>query len=87
MFNDEIPERFFSNFVRVERSLAGVKVVDLVRETDRSMAGLGHRQIQIHDELDGARVAEVTKQDVVVGDAGDLVFRTKVQLSFKYEEK
>ena len=33
------------------------------------------------------RVAEVTKQDVVVGDAGDLVYRTKVQLSFKYEAK
>jgi flavin-binding protein dodecin len=31
------------------------------------------------------RVAEVTKQDVVVGDTGDLVYRTKVQLSFKYE--
>jgi dodecin len=31
------------------------------------------------------RVAEVTKQDVVVGDAGELVYRTKVQLSFKYE--
>jgi len=57
LFNDEIPERFFSNFVRVERSLAGVEVVDLVRETDRTMAGLGHRQIQIHDEPDGARVA------------------------------
>ena len=33
------------------------------------------------------RVAEVTKQDVVVGDSGDLVYRTKVQLSFKYEAK
>ena len=33
------------------------------------------------------RVAEVTKQDVVVGDTGDLVYRTKVQLSFKYEAK
>jgi len=31
------------------------------------------------------RVAEVVKQDVVVGDAGELTFRTKVQLSFKYE--
>lgn len=30
------------------------------------------------------RVAEVTKQDVVVDDGG-LVYRTKVQLSFKYE--
>ncbi|HEX6937643.1 MAG TPA: dodecin domain-containing protein [Actinomycetes bacterium] len=31
------------------------------------------------------RVAEVIKQDVVVGDDGSLVYRTKVQLSFKYE--
>jgi hypothetical protein len=33
------------------------------------------------------RVAEVTKQDVVVGDDGGLVYRTKVQLSFKYESE
>jgi len=31
------------------------------------------------------RVAEVTKQDIVVGDDEDLLYRTKVQLSFKYE--
>ena len=31
------------------------------------------------------RVAEVTKQDIVVGDAGALLYRTKLQLSFKYE--
>ncbi|MGZ4590227.1 MAG: dodecin domain-containing protein [Actinomycetes bacterium] len=31
------------------------------------------------------RVAEVIKQDVVVGDEGDLLYRTKIQLSFKYE--
>jgi flavin-binding protein dodecin len=30
-------------------------------------------------------VAEVTKQDVAVGDGGELLYRTKVQLSFKYE--
>jgi len=30
------------------------------------------------------RVAEVTKQDIVVGDGGGLVYRTKIQLSFKY---
>lgn len=33
------------------------------------------------------RVAEVTKQDVVVGDDGQLVYRSKIQLSFKYEAK
>ena len=31
------------------------------------------------------RVAEVTNQDIVVGDDGALVYRTKIQLSFKYE--
>ncbi len=31
------------------------------------------------------RIAEVTKQDVVVGDEGALLYRTKLQLSFKYE--
>ena len=33
------------------------------------------------------RVAEVTKQDVVIGDDGNLIYRTKIQLSFKYESQ
>ena len=33
------------------------------------------------------RVAEVTKQDVIVGDDGSLIYRTKIQLSFKYESQ
>ena len=33
------------------------------------------------------RVGEVTKQDIVVGEDGDLVYRTKIQLSFKYESE
>jgi hypothetical protein len=32
-------------------------------------------------------VAEVTKMDIVVGDAGELLYRTKIQLSFKYESE
>ena len=31
------------------------------------------------------RIAEVVKQDVVIADDGELTYRTKVQLSFKYE--
>lgn len=31
------------------------------------------------------RVAEVTKHDILVGDGGELLYRTKLQLSFKYE--
>ena len=33
------------------------------------------------------RIAEVIEQDVAVGESGDLVFRIKVQLSFKYESQ
>ena len=33
------------------------------------------------------RVAEVMKQDVVIGDDGSLVYRIKIQLSFKYESE
>ena len=33
------------------------------------------------------RVAEVTKQDVQISDAGELVYRVKLQLSFKYESQ
>ena len=33
------------------------------------------------------RVAEVTKQDVVIGDDGALVYRAQIQLSFKFESK
>ncbi len=34
--------------------------------------------------LHDLRIAEVTKQDIVVGDDGALVFRARIQLSFKY---
>jgi flavin-binding protein dodecin len=31
------------------------------------------------------RIAEVLRQDVTVGDSGELVYRVRVGLSFKYE--
>ena len=32
------------------------------------------------------RVAEVVQQDVHIGDEGEITFRTKLRLSFKYED-
>ena len=32
------------------------------------------------------RVAEVLKQDIHLGDGGELIYRTRIQLSFKYEQ-
>jgi ribosomal protein S18 acetylase RimI-like enzyme len=57
LFNDDIPQRWYSNFVRVERPLAGVEVVDVIAETDRALAGFPHRQLQVFDEDDGVRIA------------------------------
>ena len=31
------------------------------------------------------RVAEVVKQDIHLGESGEITYRTKLQLSFKYE--
>ena len=33
------------------------------------------------------RVAEIVKQDIHIGDGGELIYRTKIQLSFKYEKE
>ena len=47
---------------------------DAAREAINTAAG------SLHD----IRIGEVTKQDVVVGDDGGLLFRSRLQLSFKY---
>jgi ribosomal protein S18 acetylase RimI-like enzyme len=57
LFNDDIPERYFSNFVRVDASPSDLDVDALMRDTDRALAGLRHRQIQTFDDRVGARIA------------------------------
>ena len=47
---------------------------DAAREAINTAAG------SLHD----LRVAELTKQDVVVAEDGTLLFRSRIQLSFKY---
>ncbi len=57
MFNDDIPQRYYSNFVRIETSLAGVEVAELAREVDLALEGCRHRLLQVEDEADGSRIA------------------------------
>ena len=64
------------------------RVVDVIGTSSSSWEEAAAEAIKTATgSLRDLRVAEVTKQDVVVGDTGDLVYRTKVQLSFKYEAK
>jgi ribosomal protein S18 acetylase RimI-like enzyme len=43
--------------VRAERPLAGVEVADILAETERALSGFRHRQFQVFEEDDGARIA------------------------------
>jgi flavin-binding protein dodecin len=70
-----------------ERSVMSVyRVIDVIGTSPSSWEEAAADAISTAGgSLRDLRVAEVTKQDVIVGDDGGLVFRTKIQLSFKYE--
>ena len=46
----------------------------------------GHRGNTARKSLRELRVAEGVEQDLHVDDGGGIVFRTKLRLSFKYED-
>ena len=55
--NEDFPNRWDSNFLRIERSVGDATVVDLAAESDRLLGDLRHRTIAIEDDDEGARVA------------------------------
>jgi dodecin len=72
-----------------ERSIMSVyRVIDVVGTSPSSWEEAAAEAITTAGgSVRDIRVAEVTKQDILVGDAGELLFRTKIQLSFKYESE
>ena len=64
------------------------RVIDVIGTSSTSWEEAANEAITTAaTSLRDLRVAEVTRQDVVVGEDGGLVYRTKVQLSFKYESE
>ena len=62
------------------------RVIDVVGTSNTSWEEAAADAIKTASQsVRDLRVAEVIKQDVHVGDNGELVYRTKIQLSFKYE--
>ncbi|GIG19879.1 calcium dodecin [Cellulomonas chitinilytica] len=62
------------------------RVIDVIGTSassweEAAAEAIGTASGSLHD----LRVAEVTKQDVVVGEDGTLLYRTRIQLSFKYQ--
>ena len=81
-------EREQYGFIAIEQrgvNMSVYRVIDVIGTSATSWEEAAREAIttaagSLHD----LRVAEVTKQDVVVGDDGTLVFRARIQLSFKY---
>ena len=64
------------------------RVIDVIGTSPSSWEEAAAEAITTaRDSVRLIRVAEVTSQDIVVGDSGDLLYRTKIQLSFKYESE
>jgi len=64
------------------------KVVEVVGTSTTSWEDAAAQAVKTAGEtLHDLRVAEVVKQDIHVGEGGAITFRTKLQLSFKYEHE
>ena len=61
------------------------RVIDVIGTSSSSWEEAAREAISTAaGSLHDLRIAEVTKQDVVVGDDEALTFRVRIQLSFKY---
>jgi dodecin len=71
-----------------EKAMSTYKVIEVIGTSATSWEDAATQAIKTAGEtLHDLRVAEVTKQDVHVDEDGGITFRTKLELSFKYEHK
>jgi dodecin len=63
------------------------RVIDVIGTSTQSWEDAALTAVSTaRKSLRDLRVAEVVEQDLNVEDTGEVVFRTKLRLSFKYEE-
>ena len=71
-----------------EVAMSVYRVIDVIGTSSSSWEEAAEEAIATaRESVRDIRVAEVTKQDIVVGDDEALLYRTKIQLSFKYESE
>jgi dodecin len=63
------------------------RVIDVIGTSDQSWEDAALTAVSTaRKSLRDLRVAEVVEQDMHIGEEGEITFRTKLRLSFKYEE-
>jgi flavin-binding protein dodecin len=71
-----------------EGNMSVYRVIDVVGTSTTSWEEAAADAINTaRQSVRDLRVAEVVKQDIHIGDGGELIYRTKIQLSFKYESE
>jgi dodecin len=63
------------------------KVIDIIGTSTQSWEDAAAAAVsQARETVRDLRVAEVARQDLDIGEDGSLTFRTRLSVSFKYEE-
>jgi hypothetical protein len=63
------------------------KVIEIIGTSEQSWADAAAAAVsKARETLRDLRVAEVVKQDLDIGENGALTYRTKLSVSFKYED-
>jgi len=63
------------------------RVIDVIGTSEQSWEDAAVTAVTTaRRSLRDLRVAEVVEQDLHIGDGGEVTFRTKLRVSFKYEE-
>lgn len=70
-----------------EDAVSVYRVIDVIGTSTQSWEDAAVSAVTTaRKSLRDLRVAEVVEQDLSIEDSGETVFRTKLRLSFKYEE-
>jgi dodecin len=73
---------------REEGIMSTYKVIEVIGTSTTSWEDAAAQAVKTAgDTLHGLRVAEVVGQDIHLDEGGGITFRTKLQLSFKYEHE
>lgn len=68
--------------------MSGYKVIEIIGTSTISWEDAAMQAIKTAGEtLHDLRVAEVVKQDIHLDEGGEMTFRTRLELSFKYEHE
>jgi len=70
------------------RTMSVYRVIDVIGTSTQSWEDAAATAVNTaRKSLRDLRIAEVVEQDLSIGDGGEITYRTKLRMSFKYESE